>query len=265
MARMRENRRGERVKTVKEKIRDREPVFGTMISEMACPNLARIFKAAGFAYMIVDCEHGYFDYSQLAAMVSVANGAGIGAVVRIPTIDRGVITKVLDMGADGLLVPMVNTADEARQIVSYAKYPPLGHRGASTQRAHTNYDPPKLEEYFEIANARTIILAQIETRQALDHVGEIAAVEGIDAVVIGPNDLSIDLGVPGDLGAPAMKEAQRIVAEAAARAGKASGMITSRTDVIRECRDRGMTVLSCDSEVGMLLKMARKVMGELQA
>ena len=173
------------MKTVKEKIRDREPVFGTMISEMACPNLARIFKAAGFAYMIVDCEHGYFDYSQLAAMVSVANGAGIGAVVRIPTIDRGVITKVLDMGADGLLVPMVNTADEARQIVSYAKYPPLGHRGASTQRAHTNYDPPKLEEYFEIANARTIILAQIETRQALDHVGEIAAVEGIDAVVIG--------------------------------------------------------------------------------
>ena len=219
-----------------------------MISEMACPNLARIFKAAGFAYMIVDCEHGYFDYSQLAAMVSVANGAGIGAVVRIPTIDRGVITKVLDMGADGLLVPMVNTADEARQIVSYAKYPPLGHRGASTQRAHTNYDPPKLEEYFEIANARTIILAQIETRQALDHVGEIAAVEGIDAV-----------------GAPAMKEAQRIVAEAAARAGKASGMITSRTDVIRDCRDGGMTVLSCDSEVGMLLKMARKVMGELQA
>ena len=84
-------------------------------------------------------------------------------------------------------------------------------------------------------------------------------------MVIGPNDLSIDLGVPGDLGAPAMKEAQRIVAEAAARAGKASGMITSRTDVIRECRDCGMTVLSCDSEVGMLLKMARKVMGELQA
>ena len=164
-----------------------------------------------------------------------------------------------------LLYTSVNTADEARQIVSYAKYPPLGHRGASTQRAHTNYDPPKLEEYFEIANARTIILAQIETRQALDHVGEIAAVEGIDAVVIGPNDLSIDLGVPGDLGAPAMKEAQRIVAEAAARAGKASGMITSRTDVIRECRDCGMTVLSCDSEVGMLLKMARKVMGELQA
>lgn len=108
-------------------------------------------------------------------------------------------------------------------------------------------------------------MAQIETRQALDHVGEIAAVEGIDAVVIGPNDLSIDLGVPGDLGAPAMKEAQRIVAEAAARADKASGMITSRTDVIRECRDCGMTVLSCDSEVGMLLKMARKVMGELQA
>lgn len=253
----------ERVKTVKQKLRDREPVLGTMISEMACPNLARIFGAAGFEYMIVDCEHGYFDFSQLAAMVSVANGVGISAIVRIPTIDRGVITKVLDMGADGLLVPMVNTAEEARQIVSYAKYPSLGHRGASTQRAHTNYDPPRLEEYFEIANARTIILAQIETREALENVGEIAAVEGIDAVVIGPNDLSIDLGVPGDFQAESMKEAERIVVEAAKKAGKASGIITSKTDVIRECRDKGMTVLSCDSEVGMLLKMAKHVMSEL--
>ncbi|MCD7906143.1 MAG: aldolase/citrate lyase family protein, partial [Clostridium sp.] len=168
-----------------------------------------------------------------------------------------------DTGADGLLVPMVNTAQEARQIVSYAKYPSLGHRGASTQRAHTNYDPPKLEEYFEIANAKTIILAQIETRQALENVDEIAGVEGLDAVVIGPNDLSIDLGVPGNFQSQSMKEAERIVVEAAQKAGKASGIITSKTDVIRECRDKGMTVLSCDSEVGMLLKMAKQIMSEL--
>ena len=100
------------MKTVKEKIRDREPVFGTMISEMACPNLARIFKAAGFAYMIVDCEHGYFDYSQLAAMVSVANGAGIGAVVRIPTIDRG--------GKEGIVLKEI-------------PYPPLSGRHIYTR------------------------------------------------------------------------------------------------------------------------------------
>ncbi len=252
------------MKTMKQRMRDGEQVLGTMISEVACPNLARIFKTAGFDYLIVDCEHGYFDYSQLAAMVSVANGVDITVIVRIPTIDRGVITKVLDMGADGLLVPMVNTAAEAMQIVDYAKYPQLGHRGASTQRAHTNYDPPRLEEYFKTANERTIILAQIETRESLDNMEQIAAVEGIDAIVIGPNDLSIDLGVPGDFSAPSMEKAVQAVAEAAGRLGKASGIITSNTAVIQKCRDTGMNVISCDSEVGMLLKMARSVVKTLR-
>lgn len=245
--------------TVKEKIRAGDFVLGTMVSEVACPNLVRIFKTAGFEYLIVDCEHGYFDFSQLAAMVSVANGFDIPLLVRIPVIDRGIITKLLDMGADGLLVPMVNTREQAEEIVSFAKYPKMGKRGVSTQRAHTNYAPPKLEDYFRLANDRTIIMVQIETREGLDHAEEIAAVEGIDAIVIGPNDLSIDLGVPGDLRSPQIRDAVDLVVRAAKKHDKAAGIITSDTSAIQECREKGMRVFSCDSEVGMLLKMAKRV------
>lgn len=249
---------------VKERLQTGGFVLGTMISEVTCPNLMRIFKAADFDYVIVDCEHGYFDFSHLAAMASVANGVDLPMIVRIPSIDRGVITRLLDMSVDGLLVPMVNTCEEARQIVHYAKYPGLGNRGVSTQRAHTGYNPPRLEEYFEMANERTMIFAQIETREALDHVEAIAGVEGIDAVVIGPNDLSIDLGVPGNLSSEPMSQAIDRVIQGARRAGKTSGIITSSMEVIRACRQRGMNVFSCDSEVGMLIKTARKVAASLK-
>ena len=102
---------------VKERLQTGGFVLGTMISEVTCPNLMRIFKAADFDYVIVDCEHGYFDLSHLAAMASVANGVDLPMIVRIPSIDRGMITRLLDMSVDGLLVPMVNTCEEARQIV----------------------------------------------------------------------------------------------------------------------------------------------------
>ena len=124
------------LKTVKEKIRDREPVFGTMISGDGLPNLARIFKAARF------CLHDCGLRARIFRLFPAGGhgfrwqtARGSARWCAFPTIDRGVITKVLDMGADGLLVPMVNTADEARQIVAYAKYPPWDTGGASTQRA----------------------------------------------------------------------------------------------------------------------------------
>ena len=248
---------------LKERAGRGEQVLGTMISEISCPNLPRILKAAGFEFFVVDCEHGYFDFSQLAAMISVAKGAEIEALVRIPTIERVIITKVMVMGADGLLVPMVNTKEDAQKIVSFAKYPALGHRGASTQRVHTNYNPPKLEEYFPIANNRTMIWVQIETGEAMGNLEEIASVEGVDVIMVGPNDLSIDLGTPGDLFSPVMTEAMKTVAKTAGRAGKASGILTSNMEAIRSCRSWGMNVISCDSEVGMLMKMAKSVVKKL--
>lgn len=245
--------------SLKEKIATGQTVLGTMLSEITTPNVARILAAGGFEYLIVDCEHGYFDYSQAAAIVGICNGIGFPVIIRIPKIDRECITKYMDMGADGLLVPMTGNAQDIRRAVEYAKYTPLGKRGISTTRAHTNYNPPPLLEYTRQANARTILFAQIETREGVANSGEIAAVEGVDALLVGPNDLASDLGAPGDFTTPEMMQSIQRVIDAARRGGKQSGIIASGIPFLQQCRDRGMTLFSCGSEAGMIMTGAKNI------
>ena len=235
-----------------------EVILGMMLSDVATPNVVRIMKTAGYEFVIVDCEHGYFDYSQMANIISVANGFGMTILVRIPAITRDFIARTMDMGADGLLVPMVNTVEDARNAVKLVKYPPMGARGISTTRAHTNYDPPPLEEYVELANNRTIILAQIESREAVKNAGAIAAVEGIDGLMVGPNDMAVDFGYPGKLETPDITAAIEQVIVAARQAGKPSGIIDSHVEFLRKWREKGMRVFSCGSEVSMMMACAKK-------
>jgi 2-dehydro-3-deoxyglucarate aldolase/4-hydroxy-2-oxoheptanedioate aldolase len=247
----------------KEKLNTRQVALGTMLSEIATANVARIMKTAGFEFLIIDCEHGYFDFSQLANIISVGNGFNIPVLVRIPLIERGYITKVLDMGGDGFLVPMVNTSEQARRVVEFAKYAPQGKRGISTTRAQTNYNPPPLSEYVKIANQRTILLVQLETKEAVSHAEAIASVEGIDALMIGPNDLACDLGKPGEVQTEEMMHLIRKVIEAAKKAGKPCGIIESKIPFLRTCRSEGMNIFSCGSEVGMMMKSAKAIVKEL--
>lgn len=250
---------------LKKKIAAGEVVLGTMISEFASPNLVRILRTSGFEFAVADCEHGYFDFSQLAAMAAVGNGFSMPLVVRTPGAERGFIIKILDMGADGLLVPMVNAAGDAARVVEYAKYAPIGRRGLSTTRAHTDYNPPPLAEYLPVANDRTVVMVQIETARAVDNVRAIAETEGVDVLMIGPNDLAADFGHPGRLDADDMFAAVDRVVDAARAAGKRCGIIDSRISFLHKCRDRGMTVFSCGSEVGMLMKAAKGTVAEFNA
>lgn len=247
---------------LKERINKNEVVLGTMLSEVYTPNVVRVIKAGGMEFIIIDSEHGYFDYSQIANIVAVCNGFDIPIIVRVPNIDRASITKVLDMGVDGLLIPMVNTALDAENVVNYAKYAPLGARGISTTRAHTNYEPPKLSEYIEHANNKTIILAQIETKQALLNADKIIEVEGIDALIIGPNDLAIDLGTPGDFETASMEKSIETVVASARKAKKPCGIVASNIGFLHKCKDMGMTIFSCNSEVGMIKSASKKIVKE---
>lgn len=244
---------------LKDKLYTKSIVLGTMLSEVCTPNITRVIKAGGFDFLIVDSEHGYFDYHQIANIVSVCNGFNLPVIIRVPTNGRENITKVLDMGADGLLIPMINSADDIRRVVKYAKYAPAGARGISTTRAHTNYSPPPLAEYTRFANEHTIILAQIETREALLNAEAIAAVEGVDALIIGPNDLAMDMGTPGNFNTDDMKNGIETVVSASGKAGKPCGIIASDIDFLHKCTDKGMTIFSCNSEVGMIMISAKKI------
>lgn len=242
---------------LKQKILNDEIVLGTMISEFGCPNILRIMKTGGFEFVIIDGEHGPFDMTQFASMVALGNSIGLEVLIRIPGIDRGLITKLLDMGVDGFLVPMVNTAEEAKLLVQYSKYAPIGKRGISTTRAHTNYQPPELSEYMEQANKRIVLLTQIETVEAVENAEKIAAVDGIDALIVGPSDLSSDLGEPGNLKSEKLLSAAKKVTEAAKKQGKRCGTVSNNMQYLNACREMGMTVFNKGSELGMLLSGAK--------
>lgn len=247
---------------LKNRMEKGEILLGTMISELGCPNLVRMMQVAGFEFVIIDGEHGPFDLTQLAGMIALGNGIGMPVIIRIPGIDRGFITKTLDMGADGFLVPMVNTRQDAEKLVEYAKYSPQGKRGISTTRAHTNYNPCGLTDYMKNANRKTILLTQIETREAVENVNEIAAVPGVDALIVGPSDLSSDLGEPGNLKAPELLRCADLVTKAARRNHKCCGTVASDPDYLHTCQDMGMNIFSISSELGMILKGARDHMAQ---
>ncbi|NOU66071.1 hypothetical protein GC096_18710 [Paenibacillus sp. LMG 31461] len=155
-----------------------------------------LFKSCGFDYFIVDCEHGYYDYGAVATLAVVSKKSGIQMFVRIPSISRECILKYMDMGVVGLLVPMVSTSEEIKRVVEYSKYEPLGKRGISTKRAHNDYLCKDMKVYMDTANEETMIFAQIETREGLRNIKRIAETKSLDGLIVGPNELSSDLGIP---------------------------------------------------------------------
>ena len=239
---------------MKSEIREGKTVLGMFLSEIAHPNLIRVMQAAGADFVVVDCEHGYFDYSQVAAIAAVGSGFGFPVIVRIPSLKREYIQKYLDAGVDGVWVPMLETREQAEELVKFSKYSPMGKRGISTMRPHSDYNPGKLTEYTEKANARTMCFAQIETRKGAENAHEIATVPGLDGIFIGPNDMADDLGCMGDFNTPVMEETLQLIVDACKESGIPCGIVASNPEFLRKWAGRGMTMFSCDSELGLLKK-----------
>ena len=147
---------------IKSRLKAGEQLLGTMITTFASPDLVKILKNCGFDFCMVDCEHGSFTTREVSDMIGAGRGFGMPVLVRIPEIRREHVLHYMEMGAAGLLLPNTESADQARQLVDYAKYAPLGHRGVSLSRPHTDFQKVNGPEYMAAANADTILLCQIE-------------------------------------------------------------------------------------------------------
>lgn len=224
--------------------------LGTMLSEVPFANFPVLLKACGYDFFLVDCEHGGFDYAAVGTILMNARLSGVRAVVRLPDNSRRDITRFMDMGAGGLLLPMTDTAADIERVVGYAKYAPMGKRGISTTRMHTLYSPPPLSEYMPAANRDTHVYAQIETRAGVDNAAAILAAEGVEGAFIGPNDLACDLGAIGKK-QPVLGCIDR-VADAARAVNKPFGIITSDDQLIAHAKARGLSLLCCGSELSLL-------------
>lgn len=241
-----------------------ECVYGTMIRQARDPGAPVIFASAGYDFLLIDMEHGNYNMETVADLIRGAKSAGIAPIIRVPHLESFFISRVLDAGAEGIMVPMTSTKEQAEAIVRYSKYTPIGQRGFGTQTGQTDYKPLKATDFMKEANDHTLIIAQIETREAIENVDAILGTEGIDVGLIGPNDLSISLGIPDQLESEMITQAIERVVEAAKKKGKASGIHIGNPELVRKWRDRGMTMLACSTDIGMLYNASKLTLGEMK-
>lgn len=242
---------------------DKKRRIGMMISEIGTPNIVRIMKSSGFDFVIIDGEHGYFNYETIAAMISLAKAIDLTIIVRVPSLSKEYIAKVMDMGADGILLPMTNTKNEAETLVKYIKYPPIGLRGVSTQRAHTNYNPKDLKTTMRETNKKTLVFAQVETQESIKNLEEIVALDYLTGIFIGPNDLSVDYGDPGNYENEEFKKGMDTILSIAQHYNKPVGMINGNIPFLKKYEQK-LSWISCNSEVGMLISMGKSIVNELK-
>ena len=249
---------------LKRKLSRGEMVLGIFVSEVRNPNLVHILKQGGFDFFILDNEHGTYDYQTMSAMIAAARGAGMGVVVRVPEIRREAILKPLDAGASGILVPMVDTPEQAREVLQHAKYPPVGNRGTCIPRPHNLYVKEDLASYLAQANQDTLIVMQAETGLSVNNAEKIAATEGVDCIFIGPMDLSVNLGFPGQGDHPRQIEAIESVFDACRKQKKACGVLVFSLDEARTWIDKGMRFVVYSSEIALLAEGAAQITKKLR-
>ena len=198
---------------VKEKLRRGENAFGTMIFEFLSPGLPQILVTSGAEFVIYDMEHSGFSVDSVRPHIALCRGLDIVPMVRVPTLAYQFVSSLLDCGAMGIMVPMVESAKDAADLVSWTRYPPNGVRGAAFGLAHDDYEGGSVLDKMALENERTLVIPQIETVAGVENVEEIAAVLGVGILWMGHFDLTVSMGIPAQFDDPRFEAAvDRIVA-----------------------------------------------------
>ncbi|WP_332680599.1 HpcH/HpaI aldolase family protein [Bosea sp. (in: a-proteobacteria)] len=229
---------------LKARIQSGDLVAGTMALEFFVPGLPAIAAAAGAEFILLDMEHTGTGFETMRMLCAACRGLSIAPIIRVPTTEYSLIARALDIGAHGVMVPMVNTVEQARLIASCAHYPPAGHRGAAFGIAHDDYLPGDPAEKIARASARTVIIAQIESPQGVENAEAIAAVPGIDVLWVGHFDLSNFMGIPGQFAHPDFDAALRHVGRSARAKGKAAGLMAGDLGWSKRVREIGYSVIA---------------------
>ena len=237
---------------------------GHFIVEFATPGIGHLMKNAGCDFVLFDMEHSGFSMETVKSAVRYMEAARLPMIVRSPSKATSHIARVLDMGAEGVMVPMVNDADEARAIVDAVKYAPDGNRGVALGIAHDGYKGGAVLDKLAAANARTTVFAQIETAAGAENVDAIAAVPGIDCLWVGHFDLSASLGVPGEFGHPKFTDAIARTIAAGRKHGKAVGRLVPTVASALELHAEGFDMICYSGDVWMFGEALAKAVGEIR-
>ncbi len=245
---------------IRQALLGRTPTIGTWI-QMGHASAGEILANAGFDWIAVDCEHTDIALPQLATVFRGIHGRGAAPFVRVRENDTLAIRQVLDLGAQGVIVPLVNTAAEAEAAVAAAKYPPVGKRGYAFCRA--NDHGVDFDEYVRRANDEIVVVVMIESREAVENIDSIIAVKGVDGVFIGPYDLSGSYGIPGRTMDKEILQARRRILDACSWAGKSAGLhvVIPDEQQIEQAIEDGFTFLALAGDTIFLNHAARQALG----
>jgi len=250
------------VKSLKEKLKNNELTIGSWIM-IGHPMVVDVMALAGFEWLVVDLEHTAIDINTTQNLISTIQANGIKALVRVSKNEEVVIKRVLDIGADGIIVPMVNSKEDAIKAIEYAMYPPKGKRGVGLYRA-SKYGIG-FEEYKRWIEEELVIIAQIEHIEGVENIEEILQIEEIDGTIIGPYDLSGSMGYPGEFEREDVKKAVQKVLDKSREYGKPSGfhVVDTEPNKLKEKIQAGCTFLAYGIDYFFMRDLAIKGMKEI--
>ena len=250
---------------LKRKLADGGLAVGTMVQDVRSPFVMQVLATAGLDFVVIDMEHGPLGLETASTLIQMGRLTGVVPIVRVPDPWYHLMCPLLDAGAMGLMIPRLASAAQLEEVVDRVKYPPRGRRGAVSLKGQSNYRPISLDEFLPRSNEELMLVPQIELCSAVDQIDAMLAVDGVDVALVGPADLSVDLGIPGQLDHPAEVEAIEKVVSACEARGIPAGIALVDITLAKKWRDKGMRFLCFGSETSAILNTFRGVVDELKA
>lgn len=234
---------------LKEKLESGSRVFGTLCRIVKNPAIAYLVRNSGLDFIMYDAEHSDYDMETLHDLFLTGRALGISSLVRVPVLTKDWVSRALDQGADGIMVPMVETPEQAEELVHWSRYQPVGERGYGSCIPMCDFQGGSVRNIMDQNNRSVLVIAEIESAQGVENAYEIAGTEGIDAILVGPNDLSCSYGFPGD----SMNEIEingiRRVIKACREHGKVFALPGPFQMVEMFKEDTNMVMLSTDTNI----------------
>jgi 2-keto-3-deoxy-L-rhamnonate aldolase RhmA len=245
-------------------LREGEATIGTWLDELRSPAVAQLLAAAGLDFLIVDMEHAPYNMETMADIVRMARQVDITPIVRVPDLAWERIGRVLDAGAQGLMLPRVEDPSQIHQFVSYLKYPPAGRRGMASGLGNTDFQWVTTQEYINFINEEILVIIQIENKEAVANLNGLATEPGVDIFFVGPEDLSISLGLPGQQSHPHVLETIGHIISATSRHQIIPGMHTSQLESIKSLHQQGVHFITYASDIEFIYNGALQAVQTLR-
>ena len=253
-----------RINITRERLQKGETVYGCGLQVYRAPEIPRAFAAAGFDYLFIDMEHGSFNLETAHDMIISSKLAGITPIVRVGEVNYTLCARLLDQGAQGIILPRVEDPAILEEALSWLRFPPMGRRGFGINPTMVDYETRTMPEIIEHQNRETLAVVQIETVTAVERREELLSLKGLDVMMIGPADLSISLGIPGQFDNPLIIETVEKVIETCNRHGVVPGIQTRGVAMAKFWADRGMRFIGVAAEHVFLLEKCREALATLR-